>query len=99
MDKRKPTHALAAFQAAFARHRAITAVARRDAAALDLTVGGVAEIVARMERRQFVKSTTGFVNHRQWHDVYHVPWNGMTLYVKFTDSILTEFVLLSFKGK
>lgn len=99
MDKRKRTHDLAAFQAAFARHRAITAVARRDAASLGLSVGDVAAIVARIERRQFVKSTTGLANHRQWHDVYHVPWEGTTLYVKFTDSILTEFILLSFKEK
>ena len=34
MDKRKPTHDLAAFQEAFARHRAMTVVAARDAAAL-----------------------------------------------------------------
>ena len=32
-------------------------------------------------------------------DVYHVPWEGVTLYVKFTDDVVTEFVVLSFKEK
>ena len=30
---------------------------------------------------------------------YHMPWNGMVLYIKFTDDVLTEFTVLSFKER
>jgi motility quorum-sensing regulator/GCU-specific mRNA interferase toxin len=46
-----------------------------------------------------VKSTTSLGDHRQWQDVYHVPHDGLLLYLKFTDAVVTEFVLLSFKEK
>ncbi len=32
-------------------------------------------------------------------DVYHVPYEGVVLYVKFTDDAVTEFALLSFKER
>ncbi|WP_462393100.1 type II toxin-antitoxin system MqsR family toxin [Mitsuokella multacida] len=38
-------------------------------------------------------------NHRLWQDVYHVPYQGMLLYVKFTKGTITDFALLSFKEK
>ena len=37
--------------------------------------------------------------HRVWQDVYHVPSEVGTLYVKFTADVVTEFLLLSFKEK
>ena len=63
---------------------------------------GRAEVVAALqslERKHFYKSMTANWNNSQWQDVYHLPWNGMTLYVKFTDSAVTSFQLLSFKEK
>jgi motility quorum-sensing regulator / GCU-specific mRNA interferase toxin len=42
---------------------------------------------------------TSYADHRRWQDVYRVPWNGMVLYVKFTDDVLTDFVVLSFKER
>jgi motility quorum-sensing regulator/GCU-specific mRNA interferase toxin len=34
-----------------------------------------------------------------WQDVYRVPDDDLTLYVKFTSDTVTEFKLLSFKEK
>jgi len=56
-------------------------------------------VVARMAPRHFVKSMTSHTNHRQWQDVHHVSHDGLLLYLKFTDAVVTEFVLLSFKEK
>jgi motility quorum-sensing regulator/GCU-specific mRNA interferase toxin len=42
---------------------------------------------------------TSYGNHRIWQDVYHVPSEVGTLYVKFTADAVTEFVLLSFEEK
>ena len=52
-----------------------------------------------MQRRHFSKSMTAFADHRIWQDVYHVPSHAGMLYVKFTADVVTEFLLLSFKGK
>jgi len=42
---------------------------------------------------------TSFHDHRQWQDVYHLPDEDRVLYVKFTDAVVTEFILLSVKEK
>ena len=42
---------------------------------------------------------TSHADHRQWQDVYHLPYDGLMLYVKFTADAVTEFTLLSFKEK
>lgn len=47
----------------------------------------------------FFKSMTSFGDHRQWQDVYHVPAGDLIVYLKFTDDLLTEFTVLSFKEK
>jgi motility quorum-sensing regulator/GCU-specific mRNA interferase toxin len=52
-----------------------------------------------MQGAHFVKSTTSLGDHRQWQDVFHVPHDGLLLYLRFTDAVVTEFVLLSFKEK
>ena len=99
MEKRKPSHDLKAFQAAFSRERAITLTAARSARALGFLVSDVVTSVNRLERKHFFKSMTGFHDHRRWHDVYHLPDEDRVLYVKFTDAVVTEFILLSFKEK
>ncbi len=100
-EKRKPTYDLTAFKAAFAEagNLNVTGVAVRGAAALGF---GRAEIVAAiqtMQRSHFYKSMTSYGLHRIWQDVYHVPSEAGTLYVKFTADAATGFVLLSFKEK
>jgi motility quorum-sensing regulator / GCU-specific mRNA interferase toxin len=101
IEKRKPTYDLAAFKAAFddVDKLNVTTTAVQTAAALGF---GRAEIVATiqtMHRTHFYKSMTSYGDHRIWQDVYHVPSEVGTLYVKFTADLVTEFLLLSFKEK
>jgi motility quorum-sensing regulator/GCU-specific mRNA interferase toxin len=92
---------LAAFKTAFSDvdRLSVTGSALRGAASLGF---GRAEIVATiqtMQREHFYKSMTSYEDHRIWQDVYHVPSEAGTLYVKFTADVVTEFLLLSFKSK
>ncbi len=73
--------------------------ATRTAIALGYGMDDVAAVVAGMQAAHFVKSTTSLGDHRQWQDVYHVPHDGLLLYLKFTDHLVSEFVLLSFREK
>ncbi len=100
-EKRKPTYKLTAFKAAFddVDKLHVTGGAVRSAAAIGF---GRAEIVATiqtMQRAHFYKSMTSYGDHRVWQDVYHVPSEAGTLYVKFTADAVKEFLLLSFKEK
>ncbi len=100
-EKRKPAYDLTAFKAAFdgVDKLHVTGSAVRSAAAIGF---GRAEIVATiqtMQRAHFYKSMTSYGDHRVWQDVYHVPSEAGTLYVKFTADAVTEFLLLSFKEK
>ena len=100
-EKRKPTYDLDAFKAAFGSPEKLraTGTALKGAAALGV---GRAEMVATiqgMQRSHFYKSLTAYADHRVWQDVYHVPSEVGLLYVKFTADAVTEFLLLSFKGK
>ena len=40
-----------------------------------------------------------YENHKIWQDVYHVPYGDYILYIKFTQNVISEFTLLSFKEK
>jgi motility quorum-sensing regulator/GCU-specific mRNA interferase toxin len=62
-------------------------------------MANIKSIVASMTSRQFYKSMTSHHNSAQWQDVYHVPYDQLLLYVKFTTGIVTEFILLSLKEK
>jgi motility quorum-sensing regulator/GCU-specific mRNA interferase toxin len=42
---------------------------------------------------------TSHADHRIWQDVYHVPSEIGTIYLKFTADMVSEFLLLSFKEK
>ena len=55
--------------------------------------------IQTMQRAHFHKSMTAYADHRVWQDVYHVPSELGTLYVKFTADAVTEFLLLSFKER
>lgn len=52
-----------------------------------------------MKQEHFYKSMTSYKDSRIWQDVYHVPYEGKVLYVKFTKEAISEFTLLSFKEK
>jgi motility quorum-sensing regulator / GCU-specific mRNA interferase toxin len=101
VEKRKPTYDLKAFKAVFSSERklAITTAARRSAAALGFSSAEIVATIQTMQREHFYKSMAAYADHRHWQDVYHVPSPVGVLYVKFTADVVTEFLLLSFKGK
>lgn len=101
MEKLKPTHSLEALQSAFAAADALvaTTVALKDAAALGFDKAEIVAVILSMTRRHFYKSMTSFADHREWQDVYHIPYFGLVIYLKFTELALTGFQLLSFKEK
>ncbi len=101
MEKRRPTYDLAAIKRVLGRAEslAITGTALRDALALGFARHHVASAIRGMDRSMFVKSMTTYADHRVWQDVYHVPAEGIVLYVKFQADVLTEFRVMSFKEK
>ncbi len=101
MEKRKPSHDLEAFKrvASDPERLGITTQATSDARGLGFDRISICRLIQTMTRSMFYKSMTGYRDARQWQDVYHVPSDGMTVYLKFTDNIVTEFTLLSFKEK
>lgn len=101
MEKRKPSYDLERIKSAFksADKLSVTGSALRSAARLGFGRREIAETIQTMERRQFVKSMTSYNDHRIWQDVYHVPSAAGLLYVKFTEGVVSEFLLLSFKEK
>ncbi len=78
---------------------AITVSAFRDASALGFDRNGIIGVLTSIRRPMFVKSMTTFGDHRLWQDVYHVPAEGLVLYVKFQADVVTEFRVMSFKEK
>lgn len=89
MEKRRPTYDLDAIKLSIGSVEtlAITISAMRDATALGF------------DRGMFYKSMTTLKDHRLWQDVYHVPSQGLTLYIKFQADVVTEFSVVSFKEK
>jgi motility quorum-sensing regulator/GCU-specific mRNA interferase toxin len=102
MEKRKPTHDLEAFKRVCGDAATIrmAEVARNSARKLGFGRREVAAIVRTMKRSMFVKSMTSYADHRSWQDVYHVPFDrDLMIYLKFTDDLLAEFLILSFKER
>jgi motility quorum-sensing regulator / GCU-specific mRNA interferase toxin len=101
VEKRRPSFRLEQFRAVCGdpQRLAITRSALTDAFALGLERRDVAAAIRSMKPSHFYKSMTSFTDNRRWQDVYHVPWNGMVLYVKFTDDVVTAFTVLSFKER
>ncbi|WP_294535452.1 type II toxin-antitoxin system MqsR family toxin [uncultured Rhodoblastus sp.] len=101
MEKRRPTYDLDAIKLSMGSIEtlAITTSALRDATALGFDRGGVAQAINSIEKSMFYKSMTTFADHRLWQDVYHVPSQGWTLYIKFQADVVTEFSVVSFKEK
>ena len=101
MEKRKPTYALASFKDAVqGRGKVVfTSCVYRDAFALGLSHEGICGVLQTIEHAHFCKSMTANNDYKMWQDVYHVPFEDLVLYVKFTAGKVTEFKLLSFKEK
>lgn len=96
MEKFNPTYNLEEFQNSDFR---ITLTARKSATALGFLEKDIREVVASMKPVHFYKSMTSYANNKIWQDVYHVPCGNLLLYVKFTQNVISEFTLLSFKEK
>ena len=101
MEKRRPTYDLDAIKLSIGSVEtlAITISAMRDAIALGFDRGGIVQTINGIERAMFYKSMTTLKDHRPWQDVYHVPWQGLRLYIKFQADVITEFSVVSFKEK
>jgi motility quorum-sensing regulator/GCU-specific mRNA interferase toxin len=101
-EKRKPHYHLSAIQAQFAGPDGFrTTVTAQEFAfgVLGLDREGVIALVDSVQRRHFVKSMTSFGDHRIWQDVYHVPYEDMVLYVKFTKDTDGFYLLISLKDR
>ncbi len=100
-EKRKPTYDLEAFKSAFSSMKklTVTGTALRSAMALGFGRAEIVTTIQTMQREHFYNSMTAYADHGLWQDVYHVPSSAGVLYVKFTADVITEFLLLSFKGK
>ena len=100
-EKRKPTYDLDAFRTAFRSESELraTSVALVGAAALGFGRGDIVATIQTMRRAQFYKSMKAYADHRVWQDVYHVPSEVGTIYIKFTADLVTQFLLHSFKEK
>lgn len=88
-EKLKPTYALEEIKRAFSsvRHLRMTRTARNCAFALGFSRQDIVDCIHGIEVGHFYKSMTSDRDHRVWQDVYHVPWAGLTLYVKFVRSV------------
>ena len=96
MEKFNPSYSLSEFKNSNFK---ITTIAQRTAGDLGFDDDGIRDVVSTMELKHFYKSMTSYRNHKIWQDVYHVPCGNMILYVKFTQNVISEFTLLSFKEK
>src|SRR5882724_3933809 len=101
-EKRKPHYDLAAIQAQFARAGGyrITVTAQDFAfGVLGLDREGVVSLVSNVQRSHFVKSMTSFGDYRTWQDVYHLPFEDVVLYIKFTKDKDAFYLLISLKDR
>lgn len=96
MEKFNPTYSLEEFKHSDFE---ITKTAQITALELEFDENDIRAIVLTMEPQHFYKSMTSYANHKVWQDVYHVPCGNLILYVKFTQNVISEFTLLSFKEK
>lgn len=76
----------------------MTRTALMCAQALEIDLQGVVDIVQGMNTGQFYKSMTSAADSKVWQDVYHVPYDEVVLYVKFTTDV-DGYLIISFKEK
>jgi motility quorum-sensing regulator/GCU-specific mRNA interferase toxin len=98
-EKWKPTHDLEAIKAKFNTIETLnlTGTALKTAFELGFSRQDIIDTIQKIERPHFKKSMTSYADSKVWQDVYYVPHEETSLYVKFTSDAVTEFKLLSFK--
>jgi len=103
MEKRKRSYDLEDLKRRFANiaqlGQAITGTAFRNAQELGFSREDIINTIQSLKPTNFYKSMTSNADHRIWQDVYHVKFNGIMLYVKFTKTPNGDAFLLSFKEK
>ncbi len=101
LEKWRPTYDLDAIKAAIgsAETLAITRSAFSDALSLGFNRAGIAGVIQGVQRSMCYKSMTTLADYRIWQDVYHVPSDGLLLYVKFQADVVTEVRVMSFKER
>ena len=62
----------------------MTRTARASAFSLGMSLVDVVALIQSASRDHFYKSMTTFADHTSWQDVYHVPWEGLIVYLKFS---------------
>ena len=100
VEKKKPHYDLGTIKATFCNVASlrITKTALSCAEALGISLQSVVDIIQAMTREQFYKSMTSQWSSAIWQDVYHVPHEGIVLYVKFTTDP-EGYLVISFKEK
>ena len=87
MEKRRPHYELSKIHAVVAdpESRPFTVTALRGGLALGLSEPEMREVVLLLDRRDFFKSMTTHIDHKEWQDVYHgrTP-EGVAVYIKIT---------------
>ena len=100
MEKLRPHYNLGTIKADFSKVSGLrmTKTATTCAETLGITLQDVVQIIQGMTREQFYKSRTSQWSSAIWQDVYHVPLEGIVLYVKFTTDA-EGYLVISFKEK
>ena len=103
IEKSTPTYALESFKTAISSAGDLAECITFSAAKTALEIGfGPVEVLATiraMQGEHFYKSMPSHGNVEVWQDVYHVPYGGCVIYLKFRADVVTEFQLLSFKER
>jgi motility quorum-sensing regulator/GCU-specific mRNA interferase toxin len=100
VEKKKPHYDLGTIKATFSKVALlrITKTALSCAEQLGISLQSIVDIIQAMTREQFYKSMTSQWSSAIWQDVYHVPYEGVVLYVKFTTDP-EGYLVISFKEK
>jgi motility quorum-sensing regulator/GCU-specific mRNA interferase toxin len=101
VEKKKPHHSLETIKATFSTVEGLRVAETGLTFAtlvLGLSLDGLVELIQSIKRKHFYKSMTSNADHRIWQDVYHLPFDTMILYVKFTTDS-EGYLLISLKEK
>lgn len=97
MEKQKPTYSLSDILTQMTNVPAmnLTVSARNGVRQVGMSQADALLAVQALGRGDFYKSMTTHESHRDWQDVYHGNWNGVSLYIKFQRD--GDYFVVSFK--
>jgi motility quorum-sensing regulator/GCU-specific mRNA interferase toxin len=76
----------------------MTATALRDCHAVGFNRFDIVDVIQQLQRKDFIKSTNTYSDHKLWQDVYNTVFCGYKIYIKFQKDEISYFVI-SFKEK